>query len=126
MLWPPVPRLAAVGTSTPGCAARRRVEREDAMLKRQRRISVPPAQPTLPQPRSLRPRVTDWSLAVGVGVACATGLISLVSGHAEQWSIFALHGVAGLWLLLLLWGKLRRVWPRIVQPRRWDRRTVFG
>lgn len=96
------------------------------MLKRQRRISVPPAQPTLPQPRSLRPRVTDWSLAVGVGVACATGLISLVSGHAEQWSIFALHGVAGLWLLLLLWGKLRRVWPRIVQPRRWDRRTVFG
>ena len=31
-------------------------------------------------PTHLRPRVTDWSLAVGVGVGAATGLISLISG----------------------------------------------
>jgi DMSO/TMAO reductase YedYZ molybdopterin-dependent catalytic subunit len=96
------------------------------MGKRQMPGPVPAERLASAQPRSLRPRVTDWSLAVGVGVASATGLISLVSGHVEQWSVFALHGVAGLWLLLLLWGKLRRVWPRIVHPRRWDRRTVIG
>jgi len=96
------------------------------MRKRQRTAPVPPAQPAFPPPLRLRPRVTDWSLAVGVGAASATGLISLISGHTEQWSVFAAHGVAGLWLLLLLGGKLRRVWLRIAQPRRWDRRTVFG
>ncbi|HCI82872.1 MAG TPA: molybdopterin-binding oxidoreductase, partial [Ktedonobacter sp.] len=32
----------------------------------------------------------------------------------------------GLWLLLLLWGKVKRVWPRLVHPRRWDKRTIFG
>jgi DMSO/TMAO reductase YedYZ molybdopterin-dependent catalytic subunit len=74
----------------------------------------------------LRPRVTDWSLAAAVGGALASGLVSLVSGHPDQWLIFALHGAAGLWLLLLLWGKLRRVWAGIVQPRLWDRRTPFG
>ena len=37
-----------------------------------------------------------------------------------------LHGIVGLWLLLLLWGKLRRVWPRLIHPRRWDRRTIYG
>jgi DMSO/TMAO reductase YedYZ molybdopterin-dependent catalytic subunit len=80
---------------------------------------------TLP-PTHLRPRVTDWSLAVGVGVGAATGLVSLVSGHPEQWIVFTLHGVAGLWLVFLLWDKLRRVWPRLVHPDRWDRRTVLG
>lgn len=74
----------------------------------------------------MSPRLTDWSLALGIGLAFVTGLLSLLSGHAEQWAIFALHGIAGLWLLLLLWGKLRRVWPRVVHPRRWDRRTMLG
>src|SRR5437667_302098 len=32
----------------------------------------------------------------------------------------------GIWLLLLLWGKLQRVWPRLIRPRRWDYRTVYG
>jgi DMSO/TMAO reductase YedYZ molybdopterin-dependent catalytic subunit len=75
---------------------------------------------------NLRPRVTDWSLAVGVGVGAATGLVSLISGRPEQWIVFALHGVAGLWLVFLLWDKVQRVWPRLVHPHRWDRRTVFG
>ena len=72
------------------------------------------------------PRLTDWSLALATMLALVTGLISLVSGHLGDWLIFALHGAAGLWLLLLLWGKLRRVWPRLVHLKRWDRRTVLG
>ena len=74
----------------------------------------------------MSPRLTDWSLALAAMLALLTGLISLVSGHLGDWVIFALHGVAGLWLLLLLWGKLRRVWPRLVHLRRWDRRTILG
>src|SRR5215469_15385310 len=74
----------------------------------------------------LPPRLTDWSLALATGVAAASGLVSLISGRPDLWLVFALHGAAGLWLLLLLWGKLRRVWPRIVRPRLWDRRTVLG
>src|SRR5260370_17259132 len=50
----------------------------------------------------------------------------MVGGRREEWFILAVHCVAGLWLLLLLWVKLRRVWPRLIHPRRWDRRTVFG
>ena len=74
----------------------------------------------------MSPRLTDWSLALAALLALLTGLISLVSGHLGDWVIFALHGVAGFWLLLLLWGKLRRVWPRLVHLRRWDRRTLLG
>ena len=74
----------------------------------------------------MSPRLTDWSLALAAMLALLTGLISLVSGHLGDWIIFALHGAAGLWLLLLLWGKLRRVWPRLIHLRRWDRRTILG
>ncbi|MGO8950010.1 MAG: molybdopterin-dependent oxidoreductase [Ktedonobacterales bacterium] len=72
------------------------------------------------------PRLTDWSLALATGVAATSGLVSLISGRPNLWLVFALHGAAGLWLLLLLWGKLRRVWPRLVRPQLWDRRTVLG
>jgi DMSO/TMAO reductase YedYZ molybdopterin-dependent catalytic subunit len=74
----------------------------------------------------MSPRLTDWSLALAAGLALLTGLISLISGHLGDWFIFALHGAAGFWLLLLLWGKLRRVWPRLIHLRRWDRRTALG
>jgi DMSO/TMAO reductase YedYZ molybdopterin-dependent catalytic subunit len=74
----------------------------------------------------MSPRLTDWSLAVAAGIGFGSGIISLVSGRSEHWLVFAAHGMAGLWLLLVLWGKLRRVWPRLIQPRRWDRRTLFG
>jgi DMSO/TMAO reductase YedYZ molybdopterin-dependent catalytic subunit len=74
----------------------------------------------------MSPRLTDWSLALGALVALITGVVSLLSGLPQDWFIFMLHGVAGLWLLLLLWVKLRRVWPRLIHPRRWDRRTLFG
>jgi DMSO/TMAO reductase YedYZ molybdopterin-dependent catalytic subunit len=71
-------------------------------------------------------RVTDWSLALAVTIAFASGLTSLVAGRAEQWWVFALHGVAGLWLLPLTIYKLVRVWPRLLRPAAWDRRTAIG
>lgn len=74
----------------------------------------------------MSPRLTDWSIALAVAFALATGLISLFSGRPEDWFIFALHGIVGFWLLALLWGKLRRVWPRLRHLRRWDRRTGLG
>ncbi len=74
----------------------------------------------------MSPRLTDWSLALTVALASVTGLASLISGYPQDWLIFALHSVAGFWLLLLLWGKVRRVWPRLIHPRRWDRRTAYG
>jgi hypothetical protein len=74
----------------------------------------------------MSPRFTDWSIALAALLAFTTGIVSLVSGLPRDWIIFALHGIGGLWLLLLLWGKLRRVWPRLIHPRRWDRRTGFG
>lgn len=74
----------------------------------------------------MSPRLTDWSLALVVGIAFASGILSLTSGRPEDWLIFSLHGVAGIWLALLLWGKLRRVLPRLAQPQRWDRATLAG
>jgi DMSO/TMAO reductase YedYZ molybdopterin-dependent catalytic subunit len=74
----------------------------------------------------MSPRLTDWSLALAGGLAFATGVLSLFTGHPEQWLVFATHGAAGLWLALLLWGKLRRVLPRLIRPRLWDRRTTLG
>ena len=72
------------------------------------------------------PRLTDWSIALAATLAFTTGIISLISGLPQEWFIFAIHGIVGIWLLLFLWGKLRRVLPRLIHPRRWDRRTVFG
>ncbi|MHB8599457.1 MAG: hypothetical protein ACYDER_21925 [Ktedonobacteraceae bacterium] len=74
----------------------------------------------------MSPRLTDWGLAFTATLAFTTGIISLISGLPQEWFIFALHAIAGFWLLLFLWGKLRRVWPRLIHPRRWDRRTVYG
>ncbi|MEO7001581.1 MAG: molybdopterin-dependent oxidoreductase [Ktedonobacterales bacterium] len=86
---------------------------------------------TPPQRRRRRlpdpfPRLTDWSLALVVGLGFVTGLISLISGQPNDWLIFALHGAVGFWLLALLWGKLRRTLPRLLRPRLWDRRTLLG
>jgi hypothetical protein len=76
--------------------------------------------------KGMPPRLTDWSLALAVGLAFGSGIVSLVSGRAEQWLVFALHGAAGLWLLLLLWGKLARVLPRLLDRRHWNRATIAG
>ncbi|MCA1667367.1 MAG: molybdopterin-dependent oxidoreductase [Thermomicrobia bacterium] len=71
-------------------------------------------------------RATDWSLALCVGVAFATGLVGNNAGRPGLWWVFALHGIAGLALALFLIGKLRRVLPRLRHARRWDRRTNIG
>src|SRR5438552_4110141 len=74
----------------------------------------------------MSPRLTDWSIAFTAAIAFTSGMVSLISGLPQDVFIFVLHGVAGFWLLLLLWGKLRRVWPRLIHPRRWNRRTIYG
>jgi DMSO/TMAO reductase YedYZ molybdopterin-dependent catalytic subunit len=72
------------------------------------------------------PRLTDWSLALCAGVAFATGLTGNDAGRPGLWWVFTLHGIAGLLLALFLIGKLRRVLPRLLHARQWDRRTVIG
>jgi hypothetical protein len=74
----------------------------------------------------MSPRLTDWSIALTTALAFTTGIVSLISGLPQEQFIFVLHAIVGIWLLLLLWGKLRRVWPRLIHPRRWDRRTILG
>ena len=71
-------------------------------------------------------RLTDWSLALCVGLALATGLVGNTIGRPGFWWVFALHGVAGLALALFLIGKLRRVLPRLRHARHWDRKTLIG
>src|SRR5260370_38239661 len=72
------------------------------------------------------PRVTDWSLALAGTAAFTSGLLSLFSGRPDEWLVFAFHGAAGLWVLLLLGGKLRRVRPPVPPPRPWDRGAPPG
>jgi hypothetical protein len=69
------------------------------------------------------PRVVDLSLLVAVLASFISGLVSLVSGTPDTWWVFALHGIAGLGLVVLLAWKLRRVAPRL-RPSLWTRRTV--
>ncbi len=71
-------------------------------------------------------RATDWSLALLVGLLFATGVMTLFAGrHGDAW-VFAAHGVGGFALAGLVGWKLRRVWRRLSQPARWDRRTAAG
>ncbi|MBA2362040.1 MAG: molybdopterin-dependent oxidoreductase [Chloroflexia bacterium] len=71
-------------------------------------------------------RATDWTLALLVGLGFATGLLGLVSGGDGDAWVFVLHGVGGAALGLVTGCKLRRVWRRVVSPRRWDARTSAG
>ena len=74
----------------------------------------------------MTPRATDWSLAFLVGLLFTTGMLSLVSGRTGDAWVFVLHGVGGGALGLVMGWKLRRVWRRLVDPRRWERRTLAG
>lgn len=71
----------------------------------------------------MRPRTTDWSLALVTGAAFATGLWTLIVGRPEGWWVFALHGATGYLTLLLLIPKLARVRTRLLpgirSPRAW-------
>jgi DMSO/TMAO reductase YedYZ molybdopterin-dependent catalytic subunit len=72
------------------------------------------------------PRGTDWSIALGVAVLAATGVLTLFAGTPRSAWVFDAHAVAGLALLLLLWWKFGRVLGRLADPRRWERRTAAG
>jgi DMSO/TMAO reductase YedYZ molybdopterin-dependent catalytic subunit len=72
------------------------------------------------------PRGTDWTIALAVAVLGATGVLTLFAGSPGSAWVFSLHAAAGFSLLLVLWWKFRRVLRRLVDPRRWDRRTGAG
>jgi DMSO/TMAO reductase YedYZ molybdopterin-dependent catalytic subunit len=71
-------------------------------------------------------RATDWSLALLVGLLFATGIMTFFAGQRGDAWVFAAHGVGGFALAGVLGWKLRRVWRRLAQPGRWDRRTAAG
>lgn len=74
----------------------------------------------------MTPRSTDWGLALLVGLLFATGLMTLFAGQQSDAWIFAVHGAGGFALAGILGWKLRRVWRRLAEPARWDRRTAVG
>ena len=74
----------------------------------------------------MTPRGTDWSLALLVALGLATGLSTWFAGSRQSAWVFAAHAALGSALGLVLVWKLRRVWGRIVAPRRWDGRTGAG
>jgi DMSO/TMAO reductase YedYZ molybdopterin-dependent catalytic subunit len=71
-------------------------------------------------------RATDWGLALLVGLLFATGVMTFFAGQQGDAWVFGAHGVGGFAVAGVLGWKLRRVWRRLVQPARWDRRTVAG
>ncbi len=74
----------------------------------------------------MTPRGTDWSLASLVALGLVSGVLTLFAGAPGRAWVFAVHGVGGTALGLVLAWKLRRVWPRLVDPARWDQRTAAG
>jgi cytochrome b561 len=71
-------------------------------------------------------RATDWGLALLVGLLFVTGVMTFFAGQPGDAWVFAAHGVGGFALAGVLGWKLRRVWRRLAQPARWDRRTAAG
>ena len=71
-------------------------------------------------------RGTDWGLAALVALLIVTGALTLFAGGSGDAWVFVAHDGAGFAIVLLLVFKLRRVWPRLRRPERWDRRTLAG
>ena len=55
-----------------------------------------------------------------------TGLLTWFSGGSQDAWVFAAHAAGGGALALVLVCKLRRVWPRVLNPARWDGWTAAG
>jgi len=72
---------------------------------------------------SLPPRLVDWSIFVLLAIELTSGLVSLLTGGSGGWWVFALHGVVGLGLCVLVFEKLRRVRKRVTRLAAWDRAT---
>jgi DMSO/TMAO reductase YedYZ molybdopterin-dependent catalytic subunit len=74
----------------------------------------------------MRPRVVDWALLLLVTLETVSGFGSFLVGRPDGRWVFVLHGITGLAIVLLLIWKLRRVWPRLVRPSRWDHATLVS
>jgi DMSO/TMAO reductase YedYZ molybdopterin-dependent catalytic subunit len=72
------------------------------------------------------PRGTDWGLAALVASLLATGLLTLFAGSSHEAWVFDAHDALGVVIALLLVVKLRRAWPRLSSPGRWDARVSVG
>jgi Oxidoreductase molybdopterin binding domain len=71
-------------------------------------------------------RGTDWGLGALVALLLATGVLTLFAGGSHDAWVFDAHDALGVAIALLLVVKLRRVWPRIASPARWDSRATAG
>ncbi|GAB4196306.1 MAG: hypothetical protein OHK0022_13740 [Roseiflexaceae bacterium] len=80
----------------------------------------------------MRPRITDWGLALLVGAAFGTGLWTFTIGRRELDWVFVVHGGLGFGLGALTLIKLRRVAGRLLPrggalpPTYRDPRTLAG
>lgn len=74
----------------------------------------------------MRPRAVDWALFLLTTIEFLSGLGSFLVGRPEGRLIFVLHSILGLAILLLQLWKLRRVYPRVIEPRRWQLATVVS
>jgi len=80
----------------------------------------------------MRPRVTDWALALVVGAGFGSGLWTLTLGRAAFGWVFVVHSGLGLALGLLTLIKLRRVRWRLLPHQGWrwppmrEPRTLAG
>jgi DMSO/TMAO reductase YedYZ molybdopterin-dependent catalytic subunit len=61
-----------------------------------------------------------------VGALVTTGALTLFAGSPRDAWVFDLHDALSVAIALLLVVKLRRVWPRVANSARWDRRTAAG
>lgn len=71
-------------------------------------------------------RGTDWGLAALVACLVATGALTVFAGGSGDAWVFAAHDALGVSITLLLVVKLRRVWSRVITPRRWEWPSVAG
>jgi cytochrome b561 len=71
-------------------------------------------------------RVTDWGLAALLAALAASGALTLFAGASADAWVFDAHDALGIAIVLLLAIKLRRVWPRLINRARHDRRTPAG
>ena len=74
----------------------------------------------------MTPRGTDWSLAALVALLAVTGGLTALAGSPGGEWVFAVHGAGGFALAGVLAFKARRVWQRLLRPRRWQGRARAG
>ena len=74
----------------------------------------------------MRARAVDWALFVCIAFETVSGLGSFLVGRPEGRALFVIHGMVGLAIVVLLTWKLRRVYRRVTEPRRWQWATLVS